>query len=384
MIKHMFSKDKILQLIEIIKRYKKTLSIYCIVIFLLFVGIIIVFHDYQWYSTPIVKISRVENTLYDEAEGYHGEKESYYEQNLFGIVMNGEHKGQKIKMNNTYSSSHVHDEEYKVGDEVFIQFKNKEAQMLTGLILGLKRDKYLAILFSGLIFIVLLAARKKGVFVLFSLLINILIFCYALNLYGKGENIWSLSIIMVLCFTFLSLLLISGFNKKTLAAVLSTLICVWIMMFLLKIVMQHTTGVDYTFMEYVTSPSDLPEIFLSQILLGGLGAIMDVAITMASTINELLVRDHEIAIKNMVKSGRELGHDIMGTMINVMLFTYICGSIPLIILKMKNEINLRTIIFVHMPFEVYRFLVGSIGILLAIPISLLISFILLKKWRKTV
>ncbi|WP_324822979.1 YibE/F family protein [Sinanaerobacter sp. ZZT-01] len=351
---------------------------------LLLTGIVLVFHDYQWYSTPIVKITTAEDHKYNEAEGYHGEKETYYEQAITGIVMNGTYKGQEIQLKNSYSYSQVHDEKYKKGDEVFIQMKQGGSSAVTGLILGLKRDKYLAILFSVLILIILLTAKEKGLFVVLSLLANISVFWYALYLYEEGKNIWSLSIAMVLCFTILSLLLISGFNKKTWAAVLSTLICVWIMMLLLKIVMQHTSGVDYTFMEYVTSPSDLPEIFLSQILLGGLGAIMDVSITMSATINELLMRDNHITVKNLIRSGRELGHDIMGTMINVMLFTYICGSIPLIILKMKNEINLRTIVMIHMPFEVYRFLVGSIGILLAIPVALLISFLLLKRWRTAV
>jgi len=378
----MWHKEIWLQKIRKIEINKRRLWAFCIICVLLLAGIVLVFHDYQWYSTPIVKIIAVENHKYNQAEGYHGEKETYYEQAITGIVMNGTYKGQEIQLKNSYSYSQVHDEKYKKGDEVFIQMKQGGSTAVTGLILGLKRDKYLAILFSVLILIILSTAKEKGLFVVLSLLANISVFWYALYLYEEGKNIWSLSIAMVLCFTILSLLLISGFNKKTWAAVLSTLICVWIMMLLLKIVMQHTSGVDYTFMEYVTSPSDLPEIFLSQILLGGLGAIMDVSITMSATINELLIRDNNITVKNLIRSGRELGHDIMGTMINVMLFTYICGSIPLIILKMKNEINLRTIVMIHMPFEVYRFLVGSIGILLAIPIALLISFLLLKRWRK--
>lgn len=380
----MWNREIWLQKIRKVEIDKKRLGAFCMISILLLTGIVLVFHDYQWYSTPIVKITTAEDHKYNEAEGYHGEKETYYEQAITGIVMNGTYKGQEIQLKNSYSYSQVHDEKYKKGDEVFIQMKQGGSSAVTGLILGLKRDKYLAILFSVLILIILLTAKEKGLFVVLSLLANISVFWYALYLYEEGKNIWSLSIAMVLCFTILSLLLISGFNKKTWAAVLSTLICVWIMMLLLKIVMQHTSGVDYTFMEYVTSPSDLPEIFLSQILLGGLGAIMDVSITMSATINELLMRDNHITVKNLIRSGRELGHDIMGTMINVMLFTYICGSIPLIILKMKNEINLRTIVMIHMPFEVYRFLVGSIGILLAIPVALLISFLLLKRWRTAV
>lgn len=380
----MIIKEKMVQIANEIKCNKKIFWTYLFVCICLIIGIIMVFHNYQWYEESIAKIIHVENSFEDEVEGYHGEKENYYEQTLIGTMMNGKYEGNKITMENTYSSSKVHHEEYKVGDDVFVQLKSNGDQLRNASIIGLKRDKYLAILFAILILIILITARKKGIFVILSLLTNILIFGYALDLYVKGSNILFLSNAMVLCFTFLSLLLVSGFKKKTLVAILSTLVSVWIMMFLLKLAIRYTDGVDYTFMEYITSGSDLTEIFLSQILLGGLGAIMDVSITIASTMSELIHKDHTIALNNLVKSGRELGHDIMGTMINVMLFTYICGAIPLIVLKMKNDISLHTIILIHMPFEVYRFLIGSIGILSTIPISLLISFVLLKKWRRTV
>jgi uncharacterized membrane protein len=177
-------------------------------------------------------------------------------------------------------------------------------------------------------------------------------------------------------------LFIGGFRKKTFVAILSTLISLGFTILLFKIVMFYTDGVDYAFMEYIASPSDLPEIFMSQILIGGLGAIMDVAITEAATISELTAQNAEISVKELLKSGREVGHDIMGTMINVMLFTYIGGSIPLIILKMKSDVRLHTIILWHMPMEMYRFLTGSIGILLTIPVSLMVSIVLFKKsWR---
>ena len=61
----------------------------------------------------------------------------------------------------------------------------------------------------------------------------------------------------------------------------------------------------------------------------------------------LIEKDNNISKKRLLSSGRELGYDIMGTMINVLLFTYICGEIPLIILKMKNGFNLINLISLH-------------------------------------
>lgn len=155
-------------------------------------------------------------------------------------------------------------------------------------------------------------------------------------------------------------------------------------MILFKLVMLFTDGIDYAMMEYIVSPSDLPEIFMSQMLLGGMGAIMDVSITEAAAMNELVLKDAEISRRDLIISGREVGHDIMGTMINVMLFTYICGSIPLIVLKMNSGVRLYTIISMHMPMELYRFFLGSIGILLTIPISIMVSVLIFRRQGRSI
>ena len=346
-------------------------------------GVILVFNNYDWYDTTIVKIDTVKNTFSHETEADRG-SEKYYDQALIGTVMNGEYQGSTVYLRNKFSSSGVYDDEYKAGDEVFAHIDSGDKQRLEGSVSGVKRDKYAALLIAAFILLILFAAKRKGLFSVISLFINIIVFCYALNLYAEGHDILLLSNCLVLFFTFVSLLLISGFKKKTFAAILSTLISICITMILFKIVMLYTDGVDYAFMEYIVSPDDLPEIFMSQMLLGGLGAIMDVSITEASAMNELVLKDSGISRRDLIKSGREVGHDIMGTMINVMLFTYICGSIPLIVLKMNSGVRLHTVILWHIPMELYRFLLGSIGILLTIPVSLLVSVLLFRRQRRSV
>ncbi|HWQ78460.1 MAG TPA: YibE/F family protein [Anaerovoracaceae bacterium] len=360
---------------------KDRIIFYLIVTVILISGIISVFHDYQWYDTPIVRIEKAENSL-SEKSGGNGAGEKYYVQTLTGTVLNGADRGKEVQLQNQYSSSGVYDDEYQAGDEVFAQIRPGNGENLTGIITGLKRDKYVAILSALFILLILIILNKKGIFPVLSLLANIGVFWYALDLYARGYNLLMLSNCLVLFFTIVSLLFIGGFSRKTYAAILATLISICITMLLFKIVMTYTDGVDYAFMEYIANPNDLPEIFMSQMLIGGLGAAMDVAISEAAAVNELVVKDSEIPLKELLKSGREVGHDVMGTMINVMLFTYISGSIPLIILKMNNDIRLHTIILWHMPMELYRFLIGSIGILLTIPVSLLVSIVLFRKWRR--
>jgi len=81
----------------------------------------------------------------------------------------------------------------------------------------------------------------------------------------------------------------------------------------------------------------------------------------------------DVSLRKLIHSGREIGYDIMGTMINVLLFVLASGMIPMFILKMNNEIRFITIIRYHIPYDICRFLIESIGIVLAIPVSVFIS-----------
>ncbi len=362
---------------------KKYTILNLIVMVILVIGVVTVFNNYKWYDTPIAKIESVENSLSNELKG-NSSNEKYYSQVVIGTIMNGKYQGQKVYLKNEYSSSGVLDDEFKTGNEVFVKIASGDKGKLKGSIIGLKRDKYMAILLALFILLLFIVTNKKGFFSFLSLAVNIAVLWCCLNLNYNGHNILMISNCLVLFFTFTSSFFIGGLKKKTFVAILSTLVSLCFTMLLFKIVMLYTDGVDYTYMEYIAGQNNLSELFLSQILLGGLGAIMDVAITEASAINELIDKNSEISLKRLLRSGREVGHDIMGTMINVMLFTYICGTIPLIILKMKNDINLHTIILWHIPMELYRFLIGSIGILMAIPISLFVSIFIFKKLRRVI
>ena len=73
---------------------------------------------------------------------------------------------------------------------------------------------------------------------------------------------------------------------------------------------------------------------------------------------------------------RAVSDDIMGTMVNVLFFTYICGGLPEMLLMLRNNLTVSFVWEYVLSFELVRFLVGSIGLVLAVPISQLV----LKLW----
>ena len=366
---------------KIIKEKRKRIISICAVIFLLMAAMVFTYNNYFLYKEDVVKITAVKNEEVYEKEGLNGEVEKYYNQEITAIIKSGEYKGKSITLNNTCSYSGVKDEGYKKGNYLFVSLSGSEDK-LSANILSVKRDMYVMVLICVFILGIVIFAGKKGVLSIISIIMNIIIFTYALNEYVNGKDILKLCNLMIILFTMISLILASGINKQTVCAIISTLISVALIFIIYKITKENFEQPEYMMMEYITNPEHLDHIFMAGVLIGGLGAIMDVAISISVAVNELINKDKNISVKNLISSVKEIGYDIMGTMINVLFFTYMCGIIPMLILKIKNGYKFLSIIKFQIPFEIIRFLVGAIGIVVTIPISGFIAITILKKRRR--
>lgn len=362
---------------EGILKDKRKALVYMSVFILLLTAVIFTCHNYFMYDKTIAKVIEVENSFDHEETSEEGVVEKYYIQVITAIIKNGEYKGSSIKLTNKYSYSGVNDEKYKKGNDLFITAK-ESAGGVTGSIISVKRDKYIAIALAIFIMAILLVSGKKGLLAVFSLVINISLFIYALDLYSKGENIIFLCNMLIIAFSISSLVLVSGINRQTFVAIISTLLSMAAVYVIYNIALRFGEQPEYMMMEYISRAEDLEHIFMAGVLIGGLGAVMDVAISISVAVNELINKDKNISVKALVLSIKEIGYDIMGTMINVLFFSYMCGTIPMMILKIKNGYPLYSILRFQIPFEIIRFLLGSIGIVLAIPISGLVSVLIMK------
>ena len=116
--------------------------------------------------------------------------------------------------------------------------------------------------------------------------------------------------------------------------------------------------------------------------MGCLGAVMDVVVTMIVTIEEICLANPDIGKRSVLKSCRNVGDEIVGTMIAIMFFTNLASDIPFFILSMRNGIAMRTVLRYNYFFEIGRFLTGSIAVVLAIPIASFIGIMFYKRRTK--
>ncbi|MGH0600239.1 YibE/F family protein [Bacillus mycoides] len=377
--------DNVLHKLKRITR--KQILLYTILLLCFSASIIFVHHNYSYYERPIAKVIKTQLESSSEISDRNNNLDKIYTQSIVAQLKNGKEKGQLIHLVNEYSLSGGYDQEYHVGNELFVSIHKgtEKSVKITGDITDVKRDKY--VLISGWIFVFVLIfiGKRQGFFSIISLAINVVLLSYALDVYlhTLNSNLLLICGVSVILIIFISLLLTNGFNEKTFAAIFSTILGTFISLLITYLIIWLTDekGLRYEEMQFLTRP--YKEVFMAGVLIGSLGAVMDVAITMSSSIFGLYEENNNISMKALKTSGMDIGKDIMGSMTSILFFAYISGSIPIIILFLKNASPLGYTLSINLSLELTRALAGGIGIALTIPIGLYttIYFINRKKAR---
>ncbi len=337
-------------------------------------------NDSGLYQTTVARVVAAVNT-YDRSEtGPGGQTERHDRQALTLQILNGPRKGQMATAANAYAESLVASEKYEKGDDVFVSL-TEDGGALTAVIAGEKRDVTVALLAGLFVLGAVWAAHGRGLLMVLSFLLNLSVFVFCMRLYMGGTPLSRLRLFMIGAFLVSTLLLAGGFRLKSLAAIFASLATLLLTALLYRAVVAFVGEPPYELMDYIFVPEDLEEIFLAGVLIGCLGAVMDVAITVCSAVWELARAVGPLSRREIVGAVREIGHDIMGTMIGVLLFSYLSASLPIIVVKVMNGYSLASMARFHVLFEMIRFLVGSIGIVLAIPVSGAVAALLLGRRR---
>ena len=124
-------------------------------------------------------------------------------------------------------------------------------------------------------------------------------------------------------------------------------------------------------MVYVAQNSKLQigEILFSGLLIASLGAVMDVAVSISSTIEELHEKNPNLTGRELFNSGINIGKDMMGTMSNTLILAFVGGAINTMILIYAYSMPYLQIINMYaIGIEVIRGISGTLGIVLTVPL----------------
>jgi uncharacterized membrane protein len=354
-------------------KFKKRLIHFAFIFLILFLIYKIVENNYDFYEKPIGKIIKAEEVKKDDKK---------FRQNFEIILLNTEKEGKTIK---SYSEYTLRDRDYakfSVGEEVFLNKLEDSKEGYVYKVLDVKRDKYIAVLVSFFVLILLYITGKRGFLTLLSVAFNILVFIFLLKLFADGRDIENYLNLFTAVFASITLFIIGDRRIKTISSIISTVISVFLMIIIFDILYSFTDDLSFEMMEYISGPDDIFIIFKAGIITGCLGAVMDIAVTVNAAVYEIINKSEKTDFKKLIHSIKEIGYDVTGTMINVLFFTFVSGTIPMIIMRLSNGYTAYSILKYYLVFDIIRFLMGAIGIVIAIPIAGVVS--LAFSYRKVV
>lgn len=359
-------------------------KIFIPVYIILVVSILVFTLVVQTGNSVIVSVDQGEESTY---EFIHGTIKSIKaesnedEEGLIAIKINsGEEKGKNIDV--PLSRANGFFNIYKAGEEVQIY---KMTDKVTGDVDYEVADYYHQ---SGLQWVVVvfvlmsvLVARKKGITAVLSIVVSLFFFYFLfLKMIIVGYSPLFACLLFVLIVTLLTIPLIHGFNKKSLSAILAIFvgyIFSILISFLFTSLVQlgKAPDEDFRILSINYPQVDLYSLLIASLFIGAIGALIDTAISISSAIFEALSEYSKYTFREVYKIGMEIGKDVLGSMTNTLLFAYLAGSLPfLIIITLSKGSSLMELInYDFIALELTRTFIGAISLVLLIPITASIS-----------
>lgn len=380
--------------------YILTLAISVLLLFIgnkVFVGEMIIFHDApnETVKAKVQRIvERVERTSpdfdffydFDDYDNFN-EFEEYDDSSFFSMmpgdiiifeakVTSGPRKGEIITAEQTFSPLLIdRSKEVSRGNNVLLV--NNNVGWFFG---GYVRTTRLLIMGFFFVFCLILFGAKKGFNTILSLGFTCAaIFAVFVPAILSGKNIYLMSLLVCVYVVIMTPLIVIGYNKKSLASIAGCAGGVFVAGIIALIMDKalYLTGIVDEHSRYLVNlPGDvqlnLNAIIFAGIIIGAMGAIMDVSISISSALWELKEKVRNINFKELFRSGINIGRDIMGTMADTLILAYIGSSLTVVlILTIFARSPLALFNSEMFAVEILQAMAGSFGILFAMPLTAL-------------
>lgn len=299
----------------------------------------------------------------------------------------GYRKGNTVQCIQTIDSMYaVKPDVVQPGDKIIVHLNQvREVPEIQYMFAEYNRVNFIVFLAVVFCVLLLILGRMNGIKTLVSLIFTIAsIFYVFIPSVLNGENIYIWAISTCIYIILMTLLIISGFSKKSFAAMIGCTSGVIVagILTLIATKLCRLTGLateDSMFLLLLNpdNPINLKGIIFASIILGAVGAIMDVSMSLSSALMELKQQAPEMTTRQITKSGMVVGRDIMGTMANTLILAYIGSSLAVTLLLFANTSSTLLLFNTEMILtELLQALAGSLGILLTIPLTSIVCGIL--------
>lgn len=333
---------------------------------------VLVSQDSFLYKEPVAKIIAVENVSTKKITDGFQNSDKELKQKLTLQLLN--QNQEEVTLENVVNQSQVTGQIYRKGQELILKKQGESYQIFT-----LKRDALMAALLTLFVgFLLTFVRLKASIFLLLSLLLNLIYFMLAVqfNLRFNPPVLLIFGFLAVL-FAASSLLFVLGASKQMFYTFVTTILTTILTFLLTFLVLKLTgnSGIHFEYLEYVTE--DPTQFFFVGAIISVLGAIMDgtgdIVAGLFGIYRQNQLNHNQMSYKNYIKSGISIGQEIIGTLTNVLFMIFMAEALPMTFLLLKNGNTWDYIATVGLNLGLLQTVISAIGIILAVPVTAFIT-----------
>lgn len=300
------------------------------------------------------------------------------EQRVKVRMTTGELAGEEVEM--TSSSGYLFGAGCTVGMKVIVM-QSVAGETTISSVYSQDRE-WIIYIFAGLYLLALcVIGGKQGIKGCLGLVFTFfcVIFVYLPLVYLHASPFWSA---VFICFitTLVTMYLIGGSTKKTIAATLGTLagvvlagIAAWCFSKASGITGYNVSDIETLMTLWNTNGIQVGGLLFSGLLISCLGAVMDVAMSVSSSIDEIYKQNPRLSRNELFRAGLRVGRDMMGTDSNTLILAFAGGSVSTLLLDYAYDLPYQQIINSNnIGIAIMQGLAGSFGVVLSVPLTVLI------------
>ena len=302
-------------------------------------------------------------------------------------LLSGKFKGNEVEA--VSSASYLYGAQCTPGMKVIAEVNENDASLYVTVFSYDRSTILYAIVLLFLVVLCIIGGRQglnSAVALVFTFVC--IVFLFLPMIYRGISPIFAATVVAILT-TFVTMYLIGGISTKSITSMLGTIIGVLISGVAAVIFGQLTqiSGYNVSDIEQLVyvgqvTPIRIGELLYAGILISSLGAIMDVAMSVASTINEIHYRNPSLTRKQLFTSGINVGKDMMGTMSNTLILAFTGSSINTLVFMYVYAYPITQIMNMYaIGIEIIQGIASTLGVILTVPIVSIISAWHLKRNR---
>ncbi|MCP4116055.1 MAG: YibE/F family protein [Desulfobacteraceae bacterium] len=301
------------------------------------------------------------------------------------VISGGGWKGVQVEAVNHLNGQLDMDEIYVPGDKILLAVQVVDRKITDAKAINSYRQNWELILFA--VFAVALVAYSGlvGLKALLSFMGSLgLLWCFYIPNLLNGAPPLPLSLAVLVLLSMVIILTVAGVTRQGIAAFLGTVsgLAVTLVLTLFFGDKLHLGGMTAPFSSTLLMQGNyslnLQHIFYSAVLLGASGAAMDIAMDVSVSMNEIKLKRPDIGVRELIQSGFNVGRMVIGTMATTLLLAYSGGYLTMLMVFVSQGTSFTRIVNMKLvAAEIFRILIGSIGLLMVAPVTALIAGVLL-------